>query len=462
MITNWRAYVSDVETRTAFNVRWHPSQTLTFAFSSHTGICRGGSTAEPNHKTCSSPSQFLTQINRPLTHSVTRRSSPDVIVKRCLASVISMAIPPKPRNRNDFEIAIICALPLEANAVEALFDKSWDGEAYGKAPGDRNTYTLGVVGSHNVVLAYMPRMGKASAATVTTSLRSSFQQINLALAIGICGGVPNGADQEKEILLGDVIIGTGLVQYDYGRRFDHGFIRKSAPGLDLSMPNDEIQGFLNKLSGQRLRLRLREKTANYLTALYEERRLESAKHLGAGEDRLFEATYRHKHHNFPTCYLCTRCTTKEDQVCKEALELSCADLKCDANKQVARYRLRSDIEIVDAPGEEVAAVQTSMNVHEPVIHFGLIASGDTVMKSGEERDMIAAIEKVIAFEMEGAGIWNNFPCLVIKGVCDYADAHKNKKWQGYAAATAAACARAVLEEWTTSDKSGKSLPPSSE
>jgi nucleoside phosphorylase len=70
------------------------------------------------------------------------------------------------------------------------------------------------------------------------------------------------------------------------------------------------------------------------------------------------------------------------------------------------------------------------------------------MKSDEDRDQIAATEKVIGFEMEGAGVWDSFPCVVIKGVCDYADSHKNKRWQGYAAATAAACMKAFLKDWT--------------
>jgi len=42
-----------------------------------------------------------------------------------------------------------------------------------------------------------------------------------------------------------------------------------------------------------------------------------------------------------------------------------------------------------------------------------------------------------------------FHSLVIKGVCDYADSHKDKRWQGYAAATAAAAAKAFLENWST-------------
>jgi nucleoside phosphorylase len=72
------------------------------------------------------------------------------------------------------------------------------------------------------------------------------------------------------------------------------------------------------------------------------------------------------------------------------------------------------------------------------------------MKSGEDRDHIASRDRVIAFEMEGAGVWENFPnSLVIKGVCDYADSHKSKIWQNYAAATAAAVTRGFLENWNT-------------
>ena len=58
--------------------------------------------------------------------------------------------------------------------------------------------------------------------------------------------------------------------------------------------------------------------------------------------------------------------------------------------------------------------------------------------------MIAADGELIAFEMEGAGVWDHFPTIVIKSACDYADSHKNKKWQGYAAATAAAFAKELL------------------
>jgi hypothetical protein len=74
------------------------------------------------------------------------------------------------------------------------------------------------------------------------------------------------------------------------------------------------------------------------------------------------------------------------------------------------------------------------------------------MKSGQHRDQIAQLEGVIGFEMESAGTWEYIPTIVIKSVCDYADSHKNKDWQEYAAATAAACTKAVLEEWRSVDR----------
>jgi nucleoside phosphorylase len=79
------------------------------------------------------------------------------------------------------------------------------------------------------------------------------------------------------------------------------------------------------------------------------------------------------------------------------------------------------------------------------VHYGTIASGNQVMKSAAERDKVSTeLGGVLCFEMEAAGLMNNFPCLAIRGICDCADSHKNKRWQAYAAATAAAYAKEVL------------------
>lgn len=59
----------------------------------------------------------------------------------------------------------------------------------------------------------------------------------------------------------------------------------------------------------------------------------------------------------------------------------------------------------------------------PAVHFGGLASGDQVIKSALHRERIAKEEEVINFEMEGAGLWDMIPTIVVKGVCDYADSH---------------------------------------
>ena len=82
--------------------------------------------------------------------------------------------------------------------------------------------------------------------------------------------------------------------------------------------------------------------------------------------------------------------------------------------------------------------------HDPVIHYGLIASGNQVIKHGGTRDKLGQELGILCFEMEAAGLMDNFPCLVIRGICDYADSHKSKQWQGYAAAAAAAYAKELL------------------
>lgn len=92
---------------------------------------------------------------------------------------------------------------------------------------------------------------------------------------------------------------------------------------------------------------------------------------------------------------------------------------------------------------------------DPAIHYGLIASGNHVMKDAVIRDRLAAEKDILCFEMEAAGLINHFPCLVIRGICDYSDSHKNKEWQGYAAMAAAAYAKDLLSRIPPSKVEGE-------
>jgi nucleoside phosphorylase len=354
------------------------------------------------------------------------------------SSTLSLAAP---RDRQDFEIAILCALPLESDAIQALFDQHWDTEGYtfGQASGDNNVYSFGLIGRHNVVLVHMPGMGKENAASTAVGCRSSFESIKLALVVGICGGVPickNGED----IILGDVVISEGLVQYDFGSQLPDQFMRKDTLLDTFGRPNPKIRSLLAKLRG-RNRKNLQEKMTKYLSEL---QRVfgDEVTYPGAKEDKLFHSWYRHKHQISSSCTTCAQCSQPNDRICEESIRLTCDELQCEDQYLASRNRIKSP--------ESDSSTTEDYNFHQPAIHFGLVGSGSTVMKSGLDRDRIATKDNVIAFEMEGAGVWDNLPCIIIKGVCDYADSHKNKRWQNYSAATAAACTKALLENWSSS------------
>ncbi|KAF4460163.1 Nucleoside phosphorylase [Fusarium albosuccineum] len=325
-----------------------------------------------------------------------------------------------PGGRDDFEIAIVCAIAREYNAVALVLDGFWDDTQYGRAIGDQNTYTTGRIGEFNVVLVLLSGIGKASAASAAASLRSSYPNIELALVTGICGGVPN---------------------LD-GKRYPDAFETKDT----LNGPTKNIRNFLISLETDRAREQLEDRTAFHLETLQGRalgRRQASRRnyqYLGPDNDHLFTASYRHKHH---ASQLCGVCDVESDGVCDASRKLSCLQLGCDRQLLVPRDRIEEKRRL-----ERIGAKEAQC----PYIFIGRIGSGDTVLKSGEDRDRIAAEHDLIAFEMEGAGVWDEVPCIIVKGVCDYADSHKNKDWQDFAAATAACVAKAIVEKYPRTDK----------
>ena len=110
-----------------------------------------------------------------------------------------------------------------------------------------------------------------------------------------------------------------------------------------------------------------------------------------------------------------------------AVESSCTSLGCDMD-WVYQY-------------------WPSTEHNSPRVHIGTVASADTIIKSGKHCDCLVQSEGIVGFEMEDSGVWDSISCIIIKGVCDYTDSHKNKAWQAYAAATRAAAAKSFLEYW---------------
>ncbi|KAJ0418872.1 purine and uridine phosphorylase [Aspergillus carlsbadensis] len=315
----------------------------------------------------------------------------------------------------EYEIGILCALALEATAVAGFFDEIYEHN-FCKAPSDKLSYTTGKIGRHEVVLGHMPGIGKVHAAQSAESLLATFDNLKLVLLVGICGGVPS-----PTMALGDVVIGKTVVQNDFGRQRPDRFETKKGVEDSLGRQRSEIRAFVRKLES--CKAKLSETTRQRLATLLEKPEFQQSRYPGIAADRLFLPDYVHQHHGAANC----ECAYSI-KACEDASTASCEELECDGTKLMPR-----DLSSRASQG--------------PNIHFGSIASGDMVMRSGEHRNKSAKEHVVIAFEMEGAGIWDALPCVIIKGVCDYADSHKDKHWQRYAAAAAAACTVAAMEEW---------------
>ncbi|KAL4986746.1 nucleoside phosphorylase domain-containing protein [Aspergillus falconensis] len=291
----------------------------------------------------------------------------------------------------DYTVGWVSALPVELAAAAEMLDEEHPELPHD--PNDDNIYTLGRIGHHNVVLACLPagRHGTTPAATVAIQMRAKFPGIRFGLMVGVGGGVPRSTD----IRLGDVVVSQpsaehgGVVQYDSGTATASGFVRKGF----LNAPPPILLNALSKLRANHLRHR--SKVMEHLSVFDCLPRFQRA---NAGTDKLFESTYTHE--GGPTCETCN-----EDHL------------------------------VVRTPREKQAVE----------IHYGTVASGNQVIRNGITRDQLSAeLGGVLCFEMEAAGLMNGFSCLVIRGICDYCDSHKNKSWQAYAAATAAAYAKDLL------------------
>ncbi|KAL7791463.1 purine and uridine phosphorylase [Trichoderma ceciliae] len=302
-----------------------------------------------------------------------------------------------------YTVGWICALDVELAASVAMLDQELP--KLPQAQGDSNAYTLGRMGQHHVVLACLPAgtTGTNAAATAATNMLRSFPNISIGLMVGIGGGAPSlpSVDPREDLRLGDVVVSCaegdsgGVVQYDFGKTMREGKFVQT--------------GSLNKtsvaLSTGVSKLRARHKMEESKIPQYVDNMLQSNRkmrqyfhHPGLEHDQLFRAEYEHVDGE-PNCQSCDR---------------------------------------------RALLIRQARENQDPIIHYGLIGSANQVMKHGATREKLRQDKGIICFEMEAAGLMYSFPCLVVRGICDYADSHKNKKWQPYAAATAAAYAKEIL------------------
>ncbi|KAK6528996.1 hypothetical protein TWF694_004220 [Orbilia ellipsospora] len=312
----------------------------------------------------------------------------------------------------EYRVGIVCALSKELKAVRALFDDQHPELAV--PSGDTNHYVLGRIGNHNVVAACLPagEYGTCAAASVFSHMKRSYTEVKVCLLVGIGGGVPS---KDNDIRLGDVIVSNpkgafnGVVQYDLGKIHEKNRFKVTG---SLQRPDRFVMTAVSKLlSDPELDFR-RQPLQPYIESITS--RFPEYRFPGEASDILFPPDAVHPSTN-KTCADCERPLERKP-------------------RQPANY---------------------------PTIHHGLIASGNQLVKSAETRDRLSAKYKneVLCIEMEAAGIMNEgISILVIRSICDYADSHKNKTWQEYACATAAAYAKLLLTVMRSSGSPDQSTP----
>lgn len=296
----------------------------------------------------------------------------------------------------DYRVALICPQEVELSAVWYMLDEEHTRLASKK--GDSNRYIFGEMSGHNVVIGFLPQgsQGVGEAARVATDMKRTFPEIKLRLLVGTGGGVPSSTN---DIRLGDVVIGMpegihgGVVQYDLGKDTVAGFERKGF----LNPPPTVWRNAVVEMRGDhRTKTNRIDEFISTMTDKYPQLALYG--HPGQEKDVLFLPNNEH---------------------------LS-GEATCDnCNKRM----------VVDRPDR---------SSNHPKLFYGLIASGHKVENANTRDQISREAGGALCFEMEAAGLMNDFHCVVIRGIADYADSHQYDEWHAYAAAVAAGCAKELL------------------
>ncbi|KUL81353.1 hypothetical protein ZTR_11402 [Talaromyces verruculosus] len=305
-------------------------------------------------------------------------------------------------NPRDYTVGWICALSTEYVAAQEFLDDEHEPPEF-VSPNDTNDYTLGRLGKHNVVIAVLPdgEYGTASAASVATNMLHSFPNIRIGLMVGIGGGAPS---RKHDIRLGDIVVSAprdgegGVFQYDFGKTIQEQSFRHTR---FLNQPPTILRTAVTGIQAQHKRKGHQLEDAIRLVLEKNPRLRPEYARPQPGSDRLF---HPHVLHDSRGC---------------------------------GAFCAKDPSHLIERQGRATYE-------NNPAIHYGLMASANQLMKDAVIRDRLAAEKDVLCFEMEAAGLMNHFPCLVIRGICDYSDSHKNKVWQGYAAMAAAAYTKDLL------------------
>ena len=301
----------------------------------------------------------------------------------------------EPTQAPNATIGIVTALPKEYAAMKALIENGYEYVVPGLGAGRR--YWVGEIpsksnGTHRVALT-LAAMGSNVAAIRGTLLLEHFPSLDSILMVGIAGGVPNPEKADEHVRLGDIVVSdkSGVVQYDFDKETEE-FAEVRCTPIPAGA---RLVHAVKLLEAGEL-----EEERPWEAYIEAARKVLRWKKPGQGKDRL--------------------AMTEDPETFVEHTK--------DPKRPGAR----------------------------PRVFAGPIASANKLLKNPVRRDRLRDQFGVKAIEMEGAGIadatWDHQAVyLVVRGICDYCDRHKNDEWQEYAAIVAAAYARALIESMPAGD-----------
>ena len=297
-----------------------------------------------------------------------------------------------------YTVAWLAPLEIEAQAALRMLDNRHRGR-FPMGRGDDYVFQAGDVCGHNVIIATLPagqEYGTGSAAALASQVKRFFPNLWFGLLVGVAAGLPNlSRNPPRDIRLGDILVAlpegenAGLVAYDLGKETGKDGFQLLRFGHVLANTETVVRSAIGSI-----KLRA-PNDAQPILPYYE--RVKDKEHangtfIDPGQER--DTLYH----------------VDEDGVEQQ--------VKREPRPLAKRTR----------------------------VWYGPIGSGEKLIKNARKRNELRDKHNVIGLEMEAAGTMNRIPVGVIRGVCDYGDEHKNKEWQPYAAAMAAAYAKVVLHE----------------
>ncbi|XP_077870376.1 uncharacterized protein LOC144363815 [Saccoglossus kowalevskii] len=313
-------------------------------------------------------------------------------------------------------IGVVTALDWEHEAMLQMFDAPTNDYEGTQPQGDVNYYKIGKIKGKTVVMTQLPvgLLGENSAAVTVTRLCDVFSTLQIIFMVGTAGGVPNYQYDEASlnnttayirphVRKGDVIVsypieqnGPAFIHFDYGE-------------------------IISLLAMNNFRENIRRE------------------HVGLHQKALNAAR---------ECkYDIEKEGPSSSTIVGELIDGAIRKMK-EKGKRFQRPAAEEDILPV---GHHHPPEPMLRRPGEPKVHFGILGSANSAMRNTEVRDKLAAAANVIGFENENSGVAtaahiSSKGCMFVRGVCDYADEHKDGRWHRYAALAAASMSTCIIEK----------------